>query len=131
MKKSPAKGFGIAALVLGIVSMVFFWAGINFITAILAIIFGAIYVARRKEYGKGFGIAGIILGGISIVIGLIFWVVVAVLAVNYADFLGNEISNEIGNEFGEEFNDEFYDNYDKYYDLFEGILDGDSKDNTF
>lgn len=139
MKKAPAKGFGIAALVLGIISIVFFWAGINFITAILAIVFGAIYVAKRKEYGKGFGIAGIILGGVSIVIGLIFWALVAFVAVNYAGTIGNEISNDFNSEFGEEFNDEFYDNYDKYYDFFEGILDGDSdykfdndsKDNTF
>ena len=63
------KGFSVASLVLGILSLVLFcfWY-ISLPCAIIAIILGAI---GRKKGGKGMGTAGIVLGIISIVLIII------------------------------------------------------------
>ena len=66
--KVPGKGFGIAALVCGIVS--FFFAGI--ILGILAIIFGA--VAKNKGYRGGMATAGIVLGVIGLALTLVIMI---------------------------------------------------------
>lgn len=75
--EEPA-GMAIASLVLGIISVVISCSGYNFISAILAIIFGAIHLAKRRSR-RGMAIAGIVLGIISIVIFII--AVVALVAV--------------------------------------------------
>ena len=59
-QKSESKGMSIAALVLGIVSVVFCSAGlINISCGVLAIIFGT---KGKKKNGKGMAKAGFILG---------------------------------------------------------------------
>lgn len=79
--EEPA-GLAIASLVLGIISVVISCSGYNFITAILAIIFGAIHLAKRRSR-RGMAIAGIVLGIISIAIFIIAVVVlVAVIGTN-------------------------------------------------
>ena len=67
--KSDRKGFGIAAMVLGIVSLVFFclWY-ISISCAILAVIFGILGV---KSTGKGMAITGIVTGSIGLVVTII------------------------------------------------------------
>lgn len=64
--KTDRKGFGIAAMVLGIVSLVFFclWY-ISIPCAILALIFGILGV---KSTGKGMAITGIVTGSIGLVV---------------------------------------------------------------
>ena len=67
-KKEDRKGLAIAAMVLGIVSIVFccvYWVSI--ICAILAIIFGIVAI---KSSGKGMAISGIVTGSIGIFISL-------------------------------------------------------------
>lgn len=73
-KKEKTFGLNVAALVLGIVSLVLwcFWF-ISIPCAILALIFGIIGI---KKEGKGMAIAGIITG----VINLFVWVLVFVFA---------------------------------------------------
>ncbi|MCR4674026.1 MAG: DUF4190 domain-containing protein [Lachnospiraceae bacterium] len=68
-------GFGIASLVLGIISLVFFCSCINVITGVLAIIFGIIQIAKGKGMGKGMAIAGIITAVISIIMCFVFWAI--------------------------------------------------------
>lgn len=69
-KKSESKGFGVAALILGICGIIGAWIPIlNWFSiplGILALIFGIIAVV--KTIAKGLGIAGIILGGLTIVV---------------------------------------------------------------
>lgn len=69
-------GMGIASLVLGIISLVFFCSCCNVITGVLAIIFGIIQLVKYKPHGKGLAIGGIVTAVLSIVFLLIFWVVV-------------------------------------------------------
>ncbi|MBA7578872.1 hypothetical protein ES708_20738 [subsurface metagenome] len=68
-------GFAIAALVMGIVGVIFFGP-----LAILAIIFGAIGISQIGKdpslKGRGMAVAGLVLGiiaGAFWIIGLIFW----------------------------------------------------------
>jgi len=64
---SGVNGFAIAALAIGIVSLLYnpFFAG-----SILAIACGAI--GRRREAQRGIATAGIVLGAVSAAIGAIF-----------------------------------------------------------
>ena len=60
---APGNGFCVASLVLGLCSLVFWWAPwLNLIIITLAIIFGI--VGLTKKHGDGKAIAGIIVAGI-------------------------------------------------------------------
>ncbi len=69
-------GFGIAALVLGIVGVAFGWwiiPFLGFVASILAIIFGAVGMRSRT---RGMAIAGLVLGIVTVVlsiIGVLIW----------------------------------------------------------
>lgn len=72
-------GFGIASLVLGILSVFTFACCINYILAVLAIIFGIVQIVKNEK--KGLAIGGIITAVISIVLGIVF----SIYAVNIAE----------------------------------------------
>lgn len=72
--KSDSTGFGIASLVLGIVSIFSFFCCINYILAIIAIVLGIVQIVKSSK--KGLAIAGIITAGISIVGSIIFWILI-------------------------------------------------------
>ena len=62
----PGNGFCITSLVLGIVSVFFWWTPLlNIVLIILAIIFGI--VGLTKKHGDGKAIAGIIVAGIMVI----------------------------------------------------------------
>ena len=96
---APKTGFAIASLVLGIVSIVISCLGYNIITAVLAIVFGALYLSKKQPQRRGMAIAGLVLGIISIAIFVIFIIVVVVMAVGMftSDPLYSEMYNEILN----------------------------------
>lgn len=76
MQQGPANGYGVAALVLGILSVVIFCAwGLGIILGTLALIFG-ILGRKRANRGEanngGMALAGIILGPIGIVVSITF-----------------------------------------------------------
>lgn len=89
-------GMAIASLVLGIISVVISCAGYNIITAILAIIFGAIHLGKRRSR-RGMAIAGIVLGIISIALFVIVIVIAAVAIGTSPDFMNlyNDMLNEL------------------------------------
>lgn len=67
-------GFGVTALVLGIIGLVFSWVPVfGFLLGILAVIFGVMGYIRA---GGGMAIAGAILGAITVVIGVIVLAVI-------------------------------------------------------
>lgn len=77
---APASnGFAVAALVLGIVSILGFWTfGIGVVFGVLAIVFGLLGRKKAKEMpgdGKrGLSTAGVITGVIGVVGGALFFV---------------------------------------------------------
>lgn len=64
-------GFGVASLVLGIISLLCFCSGVNVILAILAIVFGVIQILTCEK--KGMAIGGIVTAVISVVLLVITW----------------------------------------------------------
>lgn len=76
-QKTPQKGegigFGVASMVLGIISLLLFCTCMNFLTGILAIIFGILQLMRNKE--KAFAITGIVTAVLSMILGILLAVV--------------------------------------------------------
>ena len=72
-------GMAVAALVLGILALVLCWIPLlNWVLAVLAIIFGALGIGRGKRVGRGGGmaIAGLVCGVIGGLIGVALVVLV-------------------------------------------------------
>lgn len=70
-QKGDSIGFGIASLILGIASIFLFACCVNYILAILAIIFGIVQIVTNKR--KGLAIGGIVTAAISIIIATVMW----------------------------------------------------------
>jgi hypothetical protein len=65
----PRSGFGVTALVLGIIGLVFSWVPVfGLLLGILAVVFGVLGYIRARG---GMAIAGAVLGSITVVIGII------------------------------------------------------------
>ena len=71
---SPKKGLAVAALILGILSLIgLCCCGLNIITAPLAIIFGIVSLAKKRA-GTGMAVTGIVFAIISLaVIGILMY----------------------------------------------------------
>jgi len=80
----PGKGMAIAALVLGIVSIVigFFVPFLNIVCAVVALVLGIISKKKAQEVGAptGMATAGLVLGIISLAISIVFTICVVCLA---------------------------------------------------
>jgi hypothetical protein len=89
--RAPSNGTAVAALVLGIVAIVFgvwmiipfvglFFAFVSFVPAVLAVVFGVLghRQATRIAVGRGAAIAGLVTGGTTLALGVVvtlFWIV--------------------------------------------------------
>ena len=77
---TESNGFAVAALVLGILSLVlFFTIWIPFLLGVLAIVFGALGISRANKIGgkqKGLAIAGLVCGAVGMVIAVLFIVLI-------------------------------------------------------
>lgn len=77
---NPGSGFAIAALVLGIIAFMFSWLSwLNFLTCILAIVFGII--ALNKHQSKGMGLTGLILGAVGLIASIV-WLIIGIVLVS-------------------------------------------------
>jgi len=80
MARATNNGLCVAAMVLGIIAVVFFWAPFfGIVLGVLATIFGAVGIpasAKRAQAGRGMGIAGLILGIIALAVNIILIVTV-------------------------------------------------------
>lgn len=77
---APRNGFGVTALVLGIVGTVFSWVPVlGLILAVLAVVFGALGYSRAckgQATNSGTAIAGLVLGVIAFVIQIVVFAAV-------------------------------------------------------
>ena len=78
---------------------------INYVTALLAIIFGIIHIIKGNN--KVFGIVGIATAAISVIVSIIFWVIA-----------GSNVSTDLEKEFMRGFDEgyEYYNDDDSYED---------------
>lgn len=71
-QKGDSVGFGVASLVLGILSIFLFSCCVNYITALLAIIFGIVQIVKSNK--RGMAIAGLITSVVSILLSVMLWI---------------------------------------------------------
>lgn len=103
--KSESEGFGIASLVLGIITVLLFCTCISWITGILAIIFGIIQLVKGNK--KGMAIVGLITGGIGFIASVILYILIFFTGLgSYSNY--DDIYNHI---------------YDDIYDDIENSID--------
>ncbi len=88
--KKLSIGFGVASLVLGIISLLCFCSGVNIIFAILAIIFGLIQILTCEK--KGLAIGGIVTAAISVLLLIITWGLLFTNAA-FMEMMQDEIEN--------------------------------------
>lgn len=121
-QKGDGIAFGVASMVLGIISLLLFCTCANFLTGILATIFGIIQLTQHKE--KLFAITGIVTAAISIVLGIFLWLTLAAGMADtarggyddiYDYYYGDEFYDDI---YDGDYRDDYYDGYD-YYDYFD------------
>lgn len=104
-RKKDGIAFGVASLVLGIVTIVLFCFCISWITGILAIVFGIVQLVKYEK--KGLAIGGIITGAV----GLLLTILLYGLMFSDLDSMHryNSIYDHIYDDIYDEFYDEFYD----------------------
>lgn len=100
----PSQAFGIASLVLGILSLLCFYSCCNILPAVLAIIFGIVQLAMNKS-GKGMAIAGIITSILSVVLLIAFYAMF-MFSTDFQSMLDEELKNP-----------DLYEYYNYYDDL--------------
>jgi len=109
--KNTGHGMGVAALIMGIISVVVAFIPcvglLAFFTAIVAIVLGAIGIsqASRAESPKGLAIGGLVTGGLALLISIAQVVFFAGFSRNF-DTIGDKIE-EAFEEVGEDIRDDF------------------------
>ena len=99
---SASNGFAVAALVLGILSLVmFFTIWLPFLLGVLAIVFGALGITRANRIGgkqKGLAIAGLVCGAVGMVLAILFIVLIVNVASdqNVQDIFSSFIQSPTG-----------------------------------
>lgn len=97
-QKQEKTGLALAALILGIISLVVSCMGFNIIVAIIAIILGAVYLSKKQQARRGMAIAGLVLGIISIALFVLMVVLIVVFMFTGMGGLYGDIYNEMYNE---------------------------------
>ena len=103
--KSESEGFGIASLILGIITVLLFCTCISWITGILAVIFGILQLVKGNK--KGMAVVGLITGGIGFAASIILYILILFTGLgSYSSY--NDIYDHI---------------YDDIYDDIENSMD--------
>lgn len=83
MPVGTSNGFAVASLVLGILTLVFFFTiFLPFVLGVLAIVFGALGISKANKGAsqKGMAIAGLACGAVGVVIAIAFWALIVNVA---------------------------------------------------
>lgn len=116
-KGNEKEGFGIAALILGILSIIFsFTMILSIIMGLIAVIFGIIHIAKKSR--RGLGVAGIITGVFGIIISIAIIVCIAMVASNAEN---SRHSFDYNFNYNNKDNSNYYDEYDDQYDDYDNF----------
>lgn len=107
--KEPGKGFAIASMILGIVSLVLFCTCINLPLAIAAIILAIVQFVKNGK--NGMAITGLITGIASIVLFIVFFVLIFFGVINDSLYHGYDLPYDWEEEFDGDFD------FDNTFDL--------------
>lgn len=113
-EKGNSTAFGITSFILGVVSLLLFCTCINWLTGLLAIIFGIIQIIQNRQ--KGLAIGGIVTAGISMLFSMILYVII---------FFGLLAQDSYNRSYYNGYYDNYYnqyDDYESYYDEFYNFL---------
>lgn len=131
-QKTADNGFGIASMVLGIISLITFFMVINMPLAILALVLGGVQLSRRE--GKGMALAGIITGEIALFLTVLMCVVIFLFSGEESVSSDYQQGYYDGYQQGynDGYDDSFYNYYGGYgndygYDIYDS---GENKDDT-
>lgn len=113
-QKKDGIAFGVASLVLGIISLLLFCTCLNWMLAVLAIIFGIIQLTLYRK--KGLAVGGIVTAGLSLVFSILFYfffIGIGLAEGGYGDFYYDSYYYDDGY-----CDDSYYyeDYYDEYFD---------------
>lgn len=96
-QQPQGNGLAVAGMVLGIITLLLCWVPfLNWILALLAIVFGAVGIGRAAKVGRGKGMAitGIVCGAVGAILG----VVILVLAVRGVKKFAHDIQGMEGKQ---------------------------------
>ncbi len=79
------RGLGIAAIVLGVLSILCCCVGVGFVFSIIGVVFSIICLVKGTGSGKTFGIVGIILNGIGFLLG-VYMIISLAMMFNWENF---------------------------------------------
>ena len=126
-KSETDNGFGIAAMILGIISLLLFCSCLNWITGILAIIFAVIQLAKGGH--KAYPIVGIITAGVSFILWFFSYFFLGLATVNdpsyrsYPYYYYNSYDNYDNGNYGDYDNGGYDDSDD--YDSYDALPESD------
>lgn len=128
--------YGIVSLVLGVISLMLFCTCINWVTGVIAIVFGIIQLVKNQERGPA--VAGIVTAGLSLLLALILYGCLAAgmddAGMDYDEFYREYFRDYGGSDdygdsyhyyddynYDDEYNydDDEYDYYDYYDDFYD------------
>lgn len=114
--EEPKKGLAIASMVLGIISMIAFCTCINIPLAIIGLILGIVYLAKKEAVkpGKGMAIAGVITSALAIICCVVYWVFCIKLASSFVNSVDMNQYNQYTDP-AELYNELFKDIYEFQY----------------
>lgn len=92
-RPASSNGSAVAALVLGILSLVLFWmCGLGVVLGVLAVVLGVVGLQRANKEPdrpqRGLAIGGIVTGGVAIVVSAVFFVAVFLIGASESEFEG-------------------------------------------
>ena len=124
-KRGTETAFGMVSLIMGMVSLLMFCSCINWVTGIIAIVFGSIQVVKNEE--KGFAVAGIVMAVLSMLLSVILFTCI---------LMGIEDSGRSYEEFYRDYLYDYdaydtYDDPDRYPGWYDDYYDGDDYDDYY
>lgn len=126
---SDGQGLAIASMILGILSLLLFCTCINIVLAVVAIVLGAVYLAKPNRK-KGMAVAGIVTAVLSLIFFFLFIIVIAGSAEFQQEFQRNFQNGLNRGLYGSENEDDSSEGYfnddseDVYQDLFGSFYGG-------